>query len=92
MEQTFEALGGILLKAIPTVAIILVLHYYFKFMLFGPLQKVLKQREELTAGARQAAERSRDAAAQKAQEYERLFREAFGRLLPSRSPDLENRS
>src|SRR5579863_159320 len=76
MEQTFLALGGVLLKAIPTVIILLFLHFYFKIMLFRPLRKVLKEREELTEGARQAAERSRAAAEHKAQEYERMFREA----------------
>ena len=34
MEQTFQALGGILLKAIPTVIILLILHFYLKIMLF----------------------------------------------------------
>lgn len=76
MEQTFQALGGVLLKAIPTVLILLFLHFYFKIMLFRPLRKVLQEREELTDGARQAAERSRTAAEEKAQEYERMFREA----------------
>jgi F-type H+-transporting ATPase subunit b len=76
MEQTLEALGGILLKAIPTAAILLLLYFYFKAMLFRPLDKVLKQRQELTEGARQAAEKSLAAAEQKTQEYEARFREA----------------
>jgi F-type H+-transporting ATPase subunit b len=76
MEQTIEALGGILLKAIPTVVIFLLLYFYFKAMLFRPLDKVLKQRQELTEGARQAAEKSLTAAEQKTQEYEAKFREA----------------
>ena len=76
MEQTIQALGGILLKAIPTVIILLLLHFYFKFMLFKPLQKVLSRREELTSGARKIAEASHAAAERKAQEYEAKFREA----------------
>jgi len=76
MEQTLEALSGILLKAIPTALILLLLYFYFKAMLFGPLDKVLKQRHELTEGARKAAERSLAAAEQKTQEYEAKFREA----------------
>jgi len=40
------------------------------------LQKVLKQREELTDGARRAAEHSLAAAERKAQEYEARFRDA----------------
>jgi F-type H+-transporting ATPase subunit b len=76
MEQTLQALGGILLKAIPTVCLLLLLHFYFKGMLFGPLEKILKQRDELTAGARKAAEKSLAAAEHKQQEYEAKFREA----------------
>jgi F-type H+-transporting ATPase subunit b len=76
MEQTLQALSGVLLKAIPTIVILLFLHFYLKIMLFRPLQKVLKQRDELTAGARKTAEESLAAAERKAQEYEAKFREA----------------
>jgi len=76
MEQTLQALGGILLNAVPTILILIFLHFYLKFMLFRPLQRTLKQREELTAGARRAAEQSLAAAERKAQEYEAKFREA----------------
>ena len=76
MEQTFQALGGILLKAIPTVICLLFLHFYFKAMLFKPLNKVLKQRDELTAGARKAAENSLAAAERKTAEYEAKLRAA----------------
>jgi F-type H+-transporting ATPase subunit b len=76
MEETLQALGGILLKAIPTVILLLILHFYLKVVLFQPIQKVLKQREELTEGARRAAERSLANAEQKAAEYEERLREA----------------
>ena len=76
MEQTIEALGGILLKAIPTALIFLLLYFYFKAMLFGPLDKILRERRELTDGARKTAEKSLEAAERKTQEYEAKFREA----------------
>jgi F-type H+-transporting ATPase subunit b len=76
MEQTFQALGVILLKAIPTVIILLLLHFYLKIVLFGPLRAALQEREVLTAGARKAAEDSLAAADRKAKEYEAKFREA----------------
>jgi F-type H+-transporting ATPase subunit b len=76
MEQTLQDLSGILLKAIPTVFLLIILHFYLKGMLFRPLQKVLKQREELTAGARKAADESLAAAERKAQDYEAKFRDA----------------
>ncbi len=76
MEQTLQALSGILLKAVPTVVLLIVLHFYLKGMLFSPLEKVLKRREELTAGARKAADESLAAAERKAQDYEAKFRDA----------------
>jgi len=55
MEQTLQALGGILLKAIPTVILLLILHFYFKAVLFGPIEKMLQQRRELTEGAKRVS-------------------------------------
>jgi F-type H+-transporting ATPase subunit b len=76
MEQTLQALSGILLKAIPTVILLIILHFYLKAMLFRPLQKTLKERDSLTAGARKAAEASLAAAERKAADYEAKFRDA----------------
>ena len=76
MEQTLQALSGILLKAVPTILLLIVLHFYLKAMLFRPLQKMLSQREALTAGARKAAEASLAAAERKAEDYEAKFRDA----------------
>jgi len=76
MEQTLQALGVILLKAIPTIFLLLLLHFYFKVVLFGPLDNILKQREELTEGARRAADQGLAAADRKQAEYEQRFREA----------------
>src|ERR1700733_11568761 len=76
MEQTLQALSGILLKAVPTILLLIVLHFYLKAMLFRPLQKVLREREALTAGARKAAEASLAAAERKAGDYEAKFRDA----------------
>jgi F-type H+-transporting ATPase subunit b len=76
MEQTLQALSGILLKAVPTILLLIVLHFYLKAMLFRPLQKMLSRREALTAGARKAAEASLAAAERKAEDYEAKFRDA----------------
>lgn len=76
MEQTLQALAGILLKGIPTVVIVLFLHFYLKSMLFKPLEKVLKQRDEAIGGARKAAEASLANAERKAAEYEAAIRDA----------------
>lgn len=56
MEATILALGGILLKAIPTVVLLIIVHLYLKRMFFGPLREVLAKRRAATQGMREAAE------------------------------------
>src|ERR1039457_7455677 len=46
MDATLHALGGILLKAVPTFRLVLALHFYLKSIFFKPLEKVLGQRYE----------------------------------------------
>src|SRR5271154_2922822 len=76
MEETLHAIGGLMLKAIPTAILLLLLNWYFRVMLFGPLEKVLKQREDLTEGARKSAEESLVAAERKSQEFETKLNQA----------------
>jgi F-type H+-transporting ATPase subunit b len=76
MEQMLQALGGILLKSIPTICLLLILYLYLKAMLFKPLKQVLKQRDDLTAGTRRGADQSLKNAERKIQEYEHKMREA----------------
>ena len=76
MEQTLQSLGGILLKSIPTIVFLIILHFYLKAMLFGPLDRILKQRRELTDGARKVAQDSLAAATRKADEYDAKLRDA----------------
>jgi F-type H+-transporting ATPase subunit b len=56
MDSTLQQLGGILLKAIPTVVLLLIVHVYLKFVFFRPLQKVLAERKQATEGTTQKAE------------------------------------
>jgi F-type H+-transporting ATPase subunit b len=76
MAQTLQSLGGIILNALPTVFLLVILHFYLKVMLFRPLDKMLKQRHDLTEGARRTAEASLAEADRKAREYEAKLREA----------------
>ncbi len=76
MEQTLKDLTDILLKAIPTVIILVLLHNFLKYVLFQPIEKMLQERHELTDGARKAAEQSLANAERKTAEYEAQFRDA----------------
>jgi F-type H+-transporting ATPase subunit b len=76
MDETLHQLAGILLRAVPTFILVVLLHFYLKFMFFGPLAKILRERYEATEGARKAAEASLAKASDKAAEYEAALRAA----------------
>src|SRR6058998_691873 len=76
MDETLRQLGGILLRAVPTFIIVVLLHFYLKFIFFKPLRQVLRQRYEATEGARKLAEESLAKASEKAAEYEAALRAA----------------
>ena len=65
MDAMLHALGGILLRAVPTFLLVILLHFYLKIVFFKPLEKVLNQRDQSTAGARKLAEGSLQQAAAK---------------------------
>ena len=71
-----HALGGILLRAVPTFLLVICLHFYLKSVFFKPLEKVLGQRYEATEGARKLAEQSLERAAAKTAQYEAQLRKA----------------
>lgn len=76
MDAMLHALGGILLKAVPTFLLVILLHFYLKSIFFKPLEKVLRQRYEATEGARKLAQQSLEQAAAKTASYEAQLRTA----------------
>jgi F0F1-type ATP synthase membrane subunit b/b' len=64
MESTLQQLGQLLLKAIPTVFLLLVVHFYLKRMFFAPIAGVLAKRRAATEGLRESAEATRARAAE----------------------------
>ena len=75
-----HALGGILLRAVPTFLLVIFLHYYLKIVFFNPLEKVLGKRYEATEGARKLAEASLQEAARKTGQYEEALRAEKAKL------------
>src|SRR5215470_18917803 len=76
MDATLNALGGILLNAVPTFILFFFLLFYLKAVFFKPLEKVLHERDEATTGARKRAEESLAKAEKKAAEYEEALKAA----------------
>ncbi|HEV3196306.1 MAG TPA: hypothetical protein VGZ73_00320 [Bryobacteraceae bacterium] len=76
MEATLHQLGEILLKAVPTFLLVVLLHFYLKYIFFKPLERVLHERYLATEGARKIAQESLARAASKTAEYEAALRAA----------------
>jgi F-type H+-transporting ATPase subunit b len=76
MGQTLQALGGILLQAIPTICLLLIVHFYLKWMFFRPMRDVLEKRREAIEGARESAATMLKQASQKAATLEAALRQA----------------
>lgn len=76
MESLINQLGPLLLRAIPTVILLIIVHLYLKTVFFKPLQGVLNQRREATEGAREAGQESLKRAAEKAAMYDIALKEA----------------
>ena len=80
MESTLHDLGEILLRAVPTFFLVILLHFYLKFMFFKPMEKVLHERYMATEGARKLAKESLELATAKVAEYEAAIRAANNEL------------
>jgi F-type H+-transporting ATPase subunit b len=76
MGQTLQALGGILLQAIPTIVLLLIVHFYLKWMFFRPMRELLEKRREATEGARESADAMLKQASQKTATLEAALRKA----------------
>jgi F0F1-type ATP synthase membrane subunit b/b' len=76
MESTLHDLGQLLLKAIPTLFLLLVVHFYLKSMFFRPMADVLAKRREATDGLRESAEAMRAKADGQVNSIEEQLRQA----------------
>jgi len=76
MDQTLHALGGLLLKGVPTICLLLVVHFYLKLMFFRPLREVLAKRRASIEGAKESAEEIQKKTSEKAAAIETQLRKA----------------
>jgi F-type H+-transporting ATPase subunit b len=80
MEETLQALGDLLLKAVPTIIFFALLTIYLQYVFFKPLAKILEERKRATEGVRELAQRAFAAAKQKTSEFERALQMARAEL------------
>jgi F0F1-type ATP synthase membrane subunit b/b' len=76
MESTLHDLGQLLLKAIPTLFLLLVVHLYLKRMFFRPMADVLGKRRAATDGLRESADAMRAKAGEQTKSIEDQLRQA----------------
>jgi F-type H+-transporting ATPase subunit b len=76
MESTLHDLGQLLLKAIPTLFLLLVVHFYLKRMFFRPMADVLAKRRAATDGLRESADAMRAKAGEQTKSIEDQLRQA----------------
>lgn len=80
MDAILSALGGLLLRAVPTFLLLIALHFYLKLVFYRPLDKVLASRRSATEGAREQAQASLELADRKSAEYEAALKSARGEM------------
>jgi len=89
MNETLHQLGGLLLGSVPTIFLFLLFVILYRFLVYGPLTRVLNERRERTEGAIEQANAAAAAAAAKTQEYEAQLRSARSRIFQARQQKLE---
>src|SRR5260370_29070885 len=89
MNETLHQLGGLLLGSVPTIFLFLLLVILYRFLVYGPLTRVLNERRERTDGAIEQANAATAAAAAKTQEYEAQLRAALSKVFDARQQKLE---
>ena len=89
MNETLHQLGGLLLGSVPTIFLFLLLVILYRFLVYGPLTRVLNERRERTEGAIEQAHAAIAAAASKTQEYEAQLRAARSRIFQARQKKQE---
>jgi len=77
-------LGELLLGSVPTMIIFLILVLAYRFVLYGPLKRVLAERHNRTTGAVEKAHAAIAAADSKSQEYEARLRAARAEIFSAR--------
>jgi F-type H+-transporting ATPase subunit b len=84
MDETLHQLGALLLGSVPTIFVFLLLVVLYRFLVYGPLTRVLDERRERTEGAIEQANAAMAAAAAKTQEYEAQLRAARSKIFQAR--------
>jgi F-type H+-transporting ATPase subunit b len=84
VDELLRQLGDLFLGSVPTIIIFLILVLAYRFVLYGPLVRMLAERRAMTAGAIEKAHAAIAAAEAKSQEYEAKLRAARAEIFRNR--------
>ena len=76
MDATINAIGELLVKAIPTILFFLFLTVYLQRVYFKPLARVFEERRQATEGVRELSQKAFADADEKTSAYERALQSA----------------
>lgn len=74
--EILQQLGGLFSQALPVVFLVILFYFFLRANFFGPLQKVMAERDARTAGARKAADEAQAAAREKVKAYQEALKKA----------------
>jgi F-type H+-transporting ATPase subunit b len=80
MQQIAQQLGELFLQAVPTVIIVFLFYLILRSLFFGPLLRVMAERDARTQGAQKSTEAAQAAAAEKTKQYQAALRDARGQV------------
>jgi F-type H+-transporting ATPase subunit b len=80
MDETLRQVGELLISSIPTIIGLLIVWTAYRFLVHGPLQRVLAERHALTQGAIEHARAEIAKAEARTAEYEQRVREARSQI------------
>jgi F-type H+-transporting ATPase subunit b len=80
MPSLVHQIGELFLRAVPVAVIVLVFYLVLKVLFFGPLLRVMAERDARTLGAQKEAEAAQATAAERLKQYEDSLRQAKGKV------------
>ncbi len=89
MNDILQQIGKLFLGSVPTIFFFVFLVLAYRFLVYGPLMRVLAERRERTLGAVEKAQAAIAAADAKAQEYEAKLRAARGEIFRAREQRMQ---
>lgn len=76
MQEIVHQLGELFLQAVPTVLIVFLFYLFLRSQFFAPLERVMNERRDRTAGAQRAAEVAQAAAQDKMKSHQEALKKA----------------